>query len=32
MMARIEREILVPIVDAMNRNGTPYKGVPVRRA
>jgi phosphoribosylamine--glycine ligase len=27
MMTRITREILVPIVDAMNRNGTPYKGV-----
>jgi len=27
MMNRISREILVPIVDAMNRNGTPYKGV-----
>jgi phosphoribosylamine--glycine ligase len=27
MMNRITREILVPIVDAMNRNGTPYKGV-----
>jgi phosphoribosylamine--glycine ligase len=27
MMSRITREILVPIVDAMNRNGTPYKGV-----
>jgi phosphoribosylamine--glycine ligase len=23
----ITREILVPVVDAMNRNGTPYKGV-----
>jgi len=27
MMNRIGREILVPIVDAMNRNETPYKGV-----
>jgi phosphoribosylamine--glycine ligase len=27
MMKRISREILVPMVDAMNRNGTPYKGV-----
>jgi phosphoribosylamine--glycine ligase len=27
MMDRISREILVPIVDAMNRNETPYKGV-----
>jgi len=27
MMDWITREILVPIVDAMNRNGTPYKGV-----
>jgi len=27
MMSRITREILVPIVDGMNRNGTPYKGV-----
>ena len=27
MMDRITREILVPIVDAMNRNGTPYRGV-----
>jgi phosphoribosylamine--glycine ligase len=27
MMGRISREILVPIVDAMNRNGTPYRGV-----
>jgi phosphoribosylamine--glycine ligase len=27
MMNRITREILVPIVDAMNRNGTPYRGV-----
>ncbi len=24
---KITREILVPMVDAMNRNGTPYKGV-----
>ena len=27
MMSRITREILVPVVDAMNRNRTPYKGV-----
>ncbi|MHC4337306.1 MAG: phosphoribosylamine--glycine ligase [Planctomycetota bacterium] len=27
LMDRITREILVPIVDGMNRNGTPYKGV-----
>jgi phosphoribosylamine--glycine ligase len=27
MMDRVTREVLVPIVDAMNRNGTPYKGV-----
>jgi len=27
MMSRISREILVPVVDAMNRNGTPYRGV-----
>ncbi len=27
MMNRITREILVPAVDAMNRMGTPYKGV-----
>lgn len=27
MMDRITREILVPTVDAMNRNGTPYRGV-----
>jgi phosphoribosylamine--glycine ligase len=27
MMVRISREILVPTVDAMNRNGTPFKGV-----
>jgi phosphoribosylamine--glycine ligase len=27
MMDQITREILVPIVDGMNRNGTPYKGV-----
>ncbi len=27
MMTRITREILVPAVDAMNRMGTPYKGV-----
>jgi len=26
-MAKISREVLVPIVDGMNRNGTPYKGV-----
>ncbi|MHC4364924.1 MAG: phosphoribosylamine--glycine ligase [Planctomycetota bacterium] len=27
MMDQITREILVPMVDGMNRNGTPYKGV-----
>ncbi len=27
MMNQISREILVPVVDAMFRNGTPYKGV-----
>ncbi len=27
MMAQIEREVLVPVVDAMNREGVPYKGV-----
>jgi len=27
MMNKISREILVPVVDAMNRNGTSYKGV-----
>jgi len=27
MMDQITREILVPVVDGMNRNGTPYKGV-----
>lgn len=27
MMQKISREVLVPIVDAMTRNGTPYKGV-----
>ncbi|MBN2018952.1 MAG: phosphoribosylamine--glycine ligase [Sedimentisphaerales bacterium] len=27
MMSQIEREILVPVVDCMNRNETPYKGV-----
>jgi phosphoribosylamine--glycine ligase len=27
LMNRITREILVPIVDGMNRSGTPYKGV-----
>jgi phosphoribosylamine--glycine ligase len=27
MMSQIEREILVPVVDCMNRNDTPYKGV-----
>ena len=26
-MNRITREILVPVVDGMNRNGTPYKGI-----
>jgi len=27
LMSQIIREILVPVVDGMNRNGTPYKGV-----
>ena len=27
LMKQITREILVPMVDGMNRNGTPYKGV-----
>ena len=27
LMNKITREILVPVVDGMNRNGTPYKGV-----
>jgi len=27
VMDQINREVLVPIVDGMNRNGTPYKGV-----
>ncbi len=27
LMNRITREILVPVVDGMNRNATPYKGV-----
>ena len=27
MMDKIAHEILVPVVDGMNRNGTPYKGV-----
>ena len=27
LMDKITREILVPVVDGMNRNGTPYKGV-----
>jgi len=27
LMDKITREVLVPIVDGMNRNGTPYKGV-----
>ncbi len=27
LMNHITREILVPVVDGMNRNGTPYKGV-----
>ena len=26
-MNQITREVLVPVVDGMNRNGTPYKGV-----
>jgi phosphoribosylamine--glycine ligase len=27
LMDQITREVLVPVVDGMNRNGTPYKGV-----
>ena len=27
LIEQISREILVPIVDGMNRNGTPYKGI-----
>ncbi len=27
LLDRISREILVPVVDGMNRNGSPYKGV-----
>ncbi len=27
LMSRITREILVPVVDGMNRQGTPYRGV-----
>ncbi len=27
LMGQITREILVPVVDGMNRNGTPYRGV-----
>ncbi len=27
LMSQIEREVLVPVVDGMNRNGTPYRGV-----
>jgi phosphoribosylamine--glycine ligase len=27
LMSRINREVLVPIIDGMNRNETPYKGV-----
>ena len=27
MMDQITRDILVPVVDGMNRNGTPYKGI-----
>ena len=27
LMNQVVREILVPVVDGMNRNGTPYKGV-----
>jgi phosphoribosylamine--glycine ligase len=27
LMDQITREILVPIVDGMNRNGTPYRGI-----
>jgi len=27
IMNQIEREVLVPVVDGMNRNGTPYRGL-----
>lgn len=27
LMSQIDREILVPVVDGMNRHGTPYKGI-----
>ena len=27
LMSQIDREILVPVVDGMNRNGTPYRGI-----
>jgi phosphoribosylamine---glycine ligase len=27
IMSQIEREVLVPVVDGMNRNGTPYRGL-----
>ena len=27
LLSQIEREVLVPIVDGLNRNGSPYKGV-----
>ncbi|MHC4395054.1 MAG: phosphoribosylamine--glycine ligase [Planctomycetota bacterium] len=27
LMDQIDREVLVPIVDGMNRNGTPYRGI-----
>ena len=27
LMNQITREVLVPVVDGMNRNGTPYKGI-----
>jgi len=27
LMKQIEREVLVPLVDGMNRNGTPYRGI-----
>ncbi|MFA7485109.1 MAG: phosphoribosylamine--glycine ligase [Phycisphaerae bacterium] len=27
LMSQIDREILVPVVDGMNRSGTPYKGI-----
>ncbi len=27
LMSQIEREVLVPVVDGMNRHGTPYRGV-----